>query len=80
MVDIAMKWPIRIMVGVLVVGAALACLAGVVIEILITRSPKDASALGVLAITSGCVAVIFLTAAIYFIPRMRLRRSGGSHD
>ncbi len=75
-----MKWRIRIMMGVLIVGAALACLAGVVIEVLIIRSSKDAGALGVLAITSGCVAVIFLSARIYFIPRMRLRRSGGSHD
>jgi Na+-transporting methylmalonyl-CoA/oxaloacetate decarboxylase beta subunit len=77
--DIAVKWPIRLMMGVLVIGAALACLVGLVIEVLITRSPKDASALGVLAIASGFTSLTCLAAGIYFIPRMRLRRAEGSH-
>ena len=54
--------------------------AGVVVEILITQSPKDVTGLSTVAITAGCLGVVLLTTGIYFIPRMRLRHSGGESD
>ena len=66
--------------GVTVLGVALSILAGVVVEILITQSPKDVTGLSTLAISAGCLGVVLLTTGIYFIPRMRLRHSGGKSD
>jgi hypothetical protein len=75
-----MNWGKWIAVSVFLMGIALALVTGVAIELLITAQSNNTDTLRTLAITSSCLALIFLWAGIYFIPRMRLRQSGNKKD